>query len=171
LTTSALSGSGLNLFGFYAPKHYGGLQRPFIWLNGAHHPLAIWGSFHHEVIHHLMQTQVKQPGQTKRGSHWFPGGDFEEHLADPSEMAADVAVSLSFYPLPAALKLFPRQSTAAAADCYLESAVLARIFEYLKATYAFDLRAVLKQPALLHYLSGVIHYIRLRQALVKEYAL
>jgi hypothetical protein len=170
--TSALTGSGLNLFGFYAPNHLDGLRRPCIWLNSAHDPLAIWGSFHHEVAYHLMQNQVKEPGRrTRPGSHWFIGGEFEEHLDDPSEMAADIAVSLSFYPLPVALKLFPRRSIPASADCYLEPAALARIFEYLKATYGFDLRNVLRQPALSHYLSGVIHYIRLRQALAKEYAL
>src|SRR5271170_4488136 len=63
--TSALSGSGLDLFGFYAPTGLGGLRCPFIWLNSAQHRLAVWGSFHHEVTHHLMRERVKQSRRTK----------------------------------------------------------------------------------------------------------
>jgi len=44
---------GLALRGFYVTRQEGMLKRPLIYVNTAHHPLAVSSTFCHEVGHHL----------------------------------------------------------------------------------------------------------------------
>src|SRR5579863_6029990 len=44
---------GLALRGFYVTRKEGILKRPLIYVNTAHHPLAISSTFCHEVGHHM----------------------------------------------------------------------------------------------------------------------
>jgi hypothetical protein len=177
LKRAPLAGNGLSLFGFYLPTRSAvrrnvGLpvderRQPMIFLNIAHHPLAVAGTFHHELGHHFTEhTLHRQKGLI----HQFDV-DFAEHLDDPFELAADIAVSLYFYPHKIAAKFFrPRSGSGRIQEgIEIDAGTLYRIFKFLKDSYGFDLRVILRQPGKSDYLLGAIHYIKLRRALLAEY--
>lgn len=177
LETAPLRGEGMGLFGFYLPARSAGRKRaglsrdiekrPVIFLNTAHHPLAVCGTFHHELSHHftkrILQRSSRQVGRFE--------ANFEEHLDDPIELVADIAVSLYYYPDKVAAKLFTVRSGSYSSDEGVEMGVrtLSQIFDFLKYSYGFDLGVILRQRGKSHYLSGVIHYMKLRRALLAEY--
>jgi hypothetical protein len=177
LKAAPLRGDGMGLFGFYLPprpaeRRSAGLsgvvpKRPMIFLNTAHHPLAVCGAFHHELSHHftkrILQRSSRQVGRFE--------ANFEEHLDDPIELVADIAVSLYFYPDKVAAKLFAARSGSDRPDEGVEMGVrtLSQIFDFLKYSYGFDLGIILRQRGKSHYLLGAIHYMKLRRALLTEY--
>src|SRR3990172_2511307 len=96
---------GLALRGFYINRTQKVLKQPLIYVNTAHHPLAVSVTFCHEVGHHFA-THIFQPKE--QSVHLFFDADYSGHLGDPAELAADVLVSLAGYPAPVARGLFSR---------------------------------------------------------------
>jgi hypothetical protein len=103
--------------------------------------------------------------------HFFIDADYASHLEEPAELAADVMVSIAPYPEPIARKLFATSwewgLVAQAKD--LTEAALDQVRKHLKKAYGFDLTQQIPAPQMLHYLSGMIHYAKLRWALLAEY--
>ena len=60
-----------------------------------------------------------------------------------------------------------KKSKAQAKD--LTEAALNQVRKHLKKAYGFDLTQQIPAPQMLHYLSGMIHYAKLRWALLAEY--
>ena len=75
------------------------LKRPLIYVNTAHHPLAVSATFCHEVGHHV-STELF--GRGSEPVHFFFDADYNSHLEDPGELAADAVVSIAAYPEPIA---------------------------------------------------------------------
>jgi hypothetical protein len=94
---------GLALRGFYVTHTRGMLKRPLIYVNTAHHPLAVSTTFCHELGHHVCSELF---GLTQQAVHFFFDADYAAHLGEPGELAADVMVSLAGYPAPTARKIF-----------------------------------------------------------------
>jgi hypothetical protein len=160
---------GLALRGFYVNRTEGTLKRPLIYVNTAHHPLAVSSTFLHEVGHHMSSELLGQHEDTP--VHFFIDADYASHLEEPAELAADVMVSIAPYPEPIARKLFATSwewgLVAQAKD--LTEAALDQVRKHLKKAYGFDLTQQIPAPQMLHYLSGMIHYAKLRWALLAEY--
>src|SRR5579863_5723698 len=95
---------GLALRGFYVTRKDGILKRPLIYVNTAHHPIAIASTFCHEVGHHVSAELLGQDENTP--VHFFFDADYASHLEEPSELAADAMVSIAGYPEPIARKIF-----------------------------------------------------------------
>ncbi|HTY56410.1 MAG TPA: hypothetical protein VMB26_14470 [Candidatus Binataceae bacterium] len=159
---------GLALRGFYVDKLQQVLQRPLIYVNTAHHPVAVSTTFCHELGHHLA-ADILRPREQK--VHLFFDVDYSDHLNDPSELTADVLVSLAGYPRPVAEKIFSRSNGLGlvASTRNLTDNAFAEIHSHLKQVYGVDLRAGVSPRQRLNYLSGMVHYAKLRWALLAEY--
>ncbi len=160
---------GLALRGFYVNRKEGTLKRPLIYVNTAHHPLAVSSTFLHEVGHHMSSEILG--GNEHTPVHFFIDGDYASHLEEPAELAADVMVSIAGYPEPIARKIFATAwewgLVARAKD--LTEAALSEVRRHLKKVYGFDLTEQIPAAQMLHYLSGTIHFAKLRWALLSEY--
>src|SRR5271170_4639071 len=68
---------GLSLRGFYVTRAQGMLKRPLIYVNTAHHPLAVVATFCHEVGHHVSAGLF---GLDSEPVHFFFDADYNSHL-------------------------------------------------------------------------------------------
>jgi hypothetical protein len=162
---------GLALRGFYVTRNQGVLKRPLIYVNTAHHPLAVSATFCHELAHHfsseLFEAQADEP------VHFFFDADYAAHLNEPGELASDAMVSLAAYPEPMARKAFASEWNwgLVARAKNLPEAALAEVQKHLKKIYGFNLMERIPPDRRLHYLAGMIHYAKLRWALLIEFDL
>jgi len=158
--------SGLALFGFYLGKDSGLEKRPLICLNGAHHPAAVATAFLHEVGHHVTAELFSTRDEMVQLSRQT---GYDGHLNNPRELAADVLVSLGLYPRNMAAKLFdatrdrriPRGEG-------VKSPPTAKAVLGTARRYGLDFERLPEQKKL-QYQAGLIHFTRLRQALLDEY--
>ncbi len=160
---------GLALRGFYLEKREGLLRQPLIYVNSAHIPVVMTSTFFHEVGHHLT-SQVFE--KQRDGVHFFFDADYASHLNDPMELGADVLASLAGYPSRVARKLFevPWNWGLAAKTGNLTEEVFANVHEHVQRHFRFNLHAAnLPAAQRLNYLAGIIHYAKLRWALLAEY--
>jgi hypothetical protein len=157
--------TSLALYGFYVDRAETALAKPLIFVNSAHHNLAIGTTFCHEVGHHFC-TEIAKP-KSNRVRFYFDAA-YNEHLQDDGELAADVIVSLGGYPKAAAKTIFHRK---AAHKGSLDQAVINGIRQHLESSYGFDFSIALSPVQNLQYLAGMIHYAKLRAALLEEYDL
>jgi hypothetical protein len=161
---------GLALRGFYVETQMERLHRPLIYINTAHHPGAISATFCHEVGHHLTARLFDT---TRQGVHFFFDADYTGHLDDPLELAADVLVSLAGYPAPIARAIFsaPWNWGLVAKTGELTEEVFADVRKHAEGRFGLNFKAPLPAKQRLNYLAGMIHYAKLRWALLAEYDL
>ena len=161
---------GMALRGFYVDKARKVLKQPLIFLNTAHHPGAVAATFVHEIGHHVT-TRVT--GSAGDGVQYFFNAGYRSHLGQPAELAADVVASLAAYPEPLARRMFAAPwdwGLVARAD-RLPDRAFARIREHVRKLLGFDFGASLPAGQSFNYLTGMIHYAKLRWALLAEYEL
>jgi len=160
--------SGLAVIGFYLGSDSGLEQRPLICLNGAHHPAAVGTAFLHEVGHHVTAKLFSTRDEAVRLSRQT---GYLAHLKDPRELAADLLVSLGVYPRNLAAKLFDAASVrkvSASADKQIESQAATKVVVGTARRYGVDLETLPIQKRF-QYQAGLIHFSKLRQALLEEY--
>jgi hypothetical protein len=162
---------GMALRGFYVAGAPGYLKRPLIFVNTAHHQIAAGSSFIHELGHHVAKQRLGLPaGQV----NYFFDAEYSRHLSDCAELAADVTVSLAGYPVGVARRIFstPWNWGLVARATNLTGDAFAEVRLHLKKSYGFDLQVEeFPQEQRLRYLAGMIHYAKLRWALLAEYDL
>jgi hypothetical protein len=161
---------GLALRGFYVTRAQGILKRPLVFVNTAHHPLAVTTSFVHELAHHVHSEVLDLPVEPV---HFFFDADYATHLAEPGELAADVMVSLAGYSAETARRIFPsgwNWGLVARAENFTEAA-FEEVRSHLRRVYGFDLMARIPPAERVNRLAGMIHYAKLRWALLAEYDL
>jgi hypothetical protein len=159
---------GMALRGFYVDKLTRDLKQPLIYINTAHHPGAVAATFCHEMGHHVMARAMHLRDDNV---HFFFDAQYHEHLSDRLELAADAVVSLAAYPAPLARKIFKAPwnwGLVARADRLPEQAV-ALVHRHMKKLVGIDFGGSLPPGQRIHYLSGMIHYAKLRWALMAEY--
>jgi hypothetical protein len=161
--------TSLALYGFYVDRSDTALTKPLIFVNSAHHALAMGTTFCHEVGHHFC-TEIAKPKPTR--IRFYFDAAYNQHLHDRSELAADVIVSLAGYPKAAAKTIFTaRERKEIARKGNLNMAVIGRIRAHIEASYRFDFSRALSPNQNLQYLAGMLHYAKLRAALLEEYDL
>lgn len=164
-----LSGAdGLALLGFYV-REMGGSRLPLICVNTAHHPAAIGATFAHEMGHHLVSRLFDS---SKDHAQLLTYTAYGEHLDDPEELAADILVSLGVFPEAIARRIFlksvnGRQSKLAAAE--LPDSVSTKVLKYFEGRFGLSFDAPLPASKKLQYLAAVVHFSKLRRALLTEY--
>lgn len=169
LNLKAARYTSLALYGFYVDRSKAALTKPLIFINSAHHALAIGTTFCHEVGHHFCS---EFPGLETAGVHFYFDAAYNQHLQDRGELAADVIVSLAGYPKAAAQTIFTKDKRRKIAHSGgLDQTVIGRIGSHLETSYGFDFSTALPPTQNLQYLAGMIHYAKLRAALLEEYDL
>lgn len=159
---------GLNMLGFYVRK-MGGSRLPLICVNTAHHPAAVGATFSHEMGHHLVGRLFNS---RKDHAQLLASTAYGEHLNDQEELAADVLVSLGVFPETIARKIFTKSSKeyAPKSDAReIGNPVSSAVLKYMQGRYALDFGDTLPSAKKLQYLAGMIHFAKLRQALLVEY--
>jgi hypothetical protein len=164
-----LSGAeGVALWGFYV-REMGGSRLPLICVNTAHHPAAIGAAFSHEMGHHLGGRLFDSH---KGLAHMAAYTAYGEHLHDPEELAADVLVSLGVFPEAIARRIFllPRKrGQAKFATAELPNSVSTTVLKYFEGRFGLSFGAHLTAAKKLQYLAAVVHFAKLRRALLTEY--
>jgi hypothetical protein len=159
---------GLSLLGFYVEKIDQVRRRPMIFVNTAHPPAVVGVALDHEMGHHLT-TEIF--GASER-VHLLSQSGFDEHLTEPSELAADTLVSLGMLPAPIARKIFRNANRAESDNQSLivsGSAYDKQLLEYLATRYGFRLDQFRGTKQRFQALAGYVHYTKLRRALLDEY--
>jgi len=158
------------LRGFY---HREAGRGPLIWVNLAHPPGAVAASLGHELGHWYREQLIV--AQNPSDTRVFFNGRFTDHLEAPDELFADLFPVLAAYPRPLALKLFPRQRGIRATLEHvleLDRATIARIRAHLTDHYGFDpAQTEQPPPRRLYYLGSMLHFARLRRALLDRTSL
>jgi hypothetical protein len=153
---------GLALLGFYAKKMKGLFERPLICVNSAHHPAVMGTVFSHEMGHHVT-CQVF--GSHKELTNFWLYTGYADHLDDRVELAADVLACLGIYSEKIARRIFGSRDHRASRG--LDA--LAKILSDVRGRYGFDFDAVPSIQKKAQYLATLIHYTKLRLALLDEY--
>jgi hypothetical protein len=161
---------GLALRGFYANRGTRMLAHPLIYVNTAHAALVISATFCHEFAHYLTSEMTKAQGEPV---HFFYDHAYASHLDDPVELAADAIVSLTGYPREVAEQIFstPWSWGLVARVGNLPGATFTKVHNHLKKHTGFDFHPEVPAYQNLQYLAGMIHYAKLRWALLAEYDL
>jgi len=147
---------------------------PLIWVNLAHPPGGVAASLGHEVGHWYREQLLGFAGEhTTVG---FFNSDFAGHLARPDELFADVFTVLAAYPKEIAAKIFPRGGWRALVRraAQFDLTPLTRVRDHLAAVYHFDMMnetPTLPVPHRIYYTASMVHFARLRWALLQEFDL
>lgn len=158
---------GMALLGVYIRKAEGVIDRPVICINTAHHPLMVGVAYDHEMGHHVTAELFDSGAE-----HQLTYTAYADHLTDPAELAPDVMVSLAGYPQAQASRLFEAPAggrsarTAEAAGDPFEKAT-----RYIANHYGLNFSAKFATEKKLQCLAALVHYTRLRQALLNEYGI
>lgn len=154
---------GLSLLGFYLTKTDGLRERPLIFVNTAHHPALVGLALDHEMGHHLTARVFASAEET---THLLSLTAFKEHLADRVELAADTLVSFGIFPAHIARNLF---STAKGSAAGKGDRVVANVLEYVGSRYGVRFRLIHGVEKKWQALAALVHYTKLRRALLDEY--
>ncbi|HLH75604.1 MAG TPA: hypothetical protein VKV28_02240 [Candidatus Binataceae bacterium] len=161
------SDGGLALRGFYVDCVDTHLKKPIVFLNLAHHPVAVGTTFAHELGHHV-SSELLRPSRTALRPYFHV--DCVSHLEEPCELLADIAAALCGYPHPVASMLFgSARGRHAASTKGFSRAAFQRVRAYVKKQYGFDFDQSGTVFQSLQYLCGMIHYAKLREALFGEF--
>jgi hypothetical protein len=160
---------GLSLLGFYVDKIDRVRTRPLIFVNTAHHPAVVGIALDHEMGHHLTSKIFA----AEKHAHLLSQTGFEEHLAEPAELAADTLVSLGIFPAPIARTFLSGVGRAAVRNRSLDlpDAAFARLLEYIANRYGFRFDQIREVKKRFQALAALVHYTKLRRALLDEYGI
>jgi hypothetical protein len=154
---------GLALLGFYVDKIDRVRTRPLIFVNTAHHPAVVGVALDHEMGHHL----TSQIFSTAKRVHLLSQTGFEEHLAQPAELAADTLVSLGIFPAPIAQRLFGSEARHRSSELFDPG--FAKVLEYIANRYSFRFDHIRGISKRFQALAALVHFTKLRRALLDEY--
>jgi hypothetical protein len=154
---------GLSLLGFYVKTTDHPGRRPLIFVNTAHHPAVVGVALGHEMGHHLTSQIFSSSEKAARALSLTA---FEEHLMDPAELAADTLVSLGIFPAQVAQKLFDRANGGKG----LSDPVFSKVLDYIHNRFQFTFEQIQETDKKFQALAALVHYTKLRRALLDEYA-
>jgi hypothetical protein len=160
---------GLALRGFFVDRNDESLRRPLIYVNTAHHPVAVAATFFHEVGHLVAAEVFERPHPAVQ---LFFDADYISHLDDVDELTADIVLSLAAYPAPIARTIFetPWKWNLLSKTTELSDQVFSQVSEHFRARFGVSLASAnLPARRKLNYLAGMIHFAKLRSTLLAEY--
>lgn len=152
-------GAGLLLWGFSCDTRSGDRGAFVIFLNTAHQPGAVTATVAHELGHYIHKSIT--------GDECAPlsplAANFASHLDDEGELFSDSLVALSAYSTEAVAKArYSRSGTIG----WIEEILNAR--DYIRPEYRIDFSGKLVSPVWrIRYLAAVIHFFKLRKALLE----
>jgi hypothetical protein len=156
----------LTLLGFYSKEIEGVRRRPLICVNTAHHPAIVGAALAHEMSHHVTVRMFKSRGNVAR---FLSRTGYDEHLSDQAELAADVLVSVGIYPKRIARSLLNPQAPRLRPSLVVFDA--AAVITYIANQYGLRFDRRLLGERKLQAVATLLHYTKLRRALLEEYDL
>jgi hypothetical protein len=158
---------GLSLLGFYVKRMNRQHKRPLIFVNTAHHPALVGAALDHEMGHHLTEQIF---GSAHHHASLLSPTAFKEHLTQPSELSADILVSLAIFPAPKARTLLEPAGTSEAGSALGRSdPVFGKVLKYIAERYGLRVESVKGTARKSQALAALVHYTKLRRALLDEY--
>lgn len=154
-----------NLRGFYVPEDTALGTSATIYLNTDYAPVAVAATAYHEVAHHILETRIA-PARKSIAVNF--ADDYASHLRDPFELLADIVVTLAAYPTERAKKLFRKPKAASQKEI---PSMLTNAAAYIEAKWEFDLKKRASKREHLHYVTSMVHFAKLRRAVLDEYGL
>jgi hypothetical protein len=155
-------GSGLALRGFFCRAEVRQKSKFLIFLNTAHPPAVVAATLGHELGHYIYGYLVQETANFNP----FIEGSFSHHLCDGSELFADCLVALAAYDHET-LERIASISNGSHKDRGI--AVFKEINRLLDSRYHLNLRARdLAVVSRVGYLTGMIHFFKLRRALFQR---
>jgi hypothetical protein len=156
--------AGHPLRGFYCRP---GEAPALIWVNLHHVLTAVAASFAHELGHWFWDDLH---GAAPAAPLAFYNGGFADHLDDPRELFADCFTTIAAYPHDLAERFFSRRGWPRLPALRRHGeATVAEVYGYLRREYGADLETSggLSVPTRLYYVTSMIHFARLRAALLQ----
>lgn len=165
VTLSPFGRPGHPLRGFY---HRERRRPPLIWLNCQHTETAVGATLAHELGHYFREQVMSGGGPETRTLHH---DGFAAHLDDPGELFADAFAAYAGYPHAMARQLFARSAWwgPQLAGAARAGATVARVERHVHRFYPGDLgpRGGLSPKLRLYYLGSLVHFSKLRAALLR----
>jgi hypothetical protein len=165
-----LEGAGLSLWGFSCTLRVGGKIKHVIFLNTAHEPGAIATTIGHEIGHLIYRAMVKQRVGATEGSVSDMAAMepvFSGHLGCVEELFSDSVVALSAYGRRGTKQIL-RQGAAPARSIAQAVQGLQNAFGLIDPRYRIDLtRRGIEPPWRIRYLTAMVHFFKLRCALLE----
>lgn len=158
-------GAGLALRGFSCHAELDGGRKFVIFLNSAHLPAAVAATFGHELGHYVYASVVdeRRDGRTRMEA------TFADHLYDRREFFADSLVALAAYEYDSIKRLVAASPDDDSADFI---ATVRGVYEEVRTRFAVDLGAPqLKAVNRMRYLTSMVHFFKVRRALLENHGL
>ena len=159
------SGAGLGLRGFFCKVDSGDNSKFVIFLNSAHPAPIMASTFGHELGHYLYDSLVQDNTDFKA----FVEGNLSQHLSDQAELFADCLVSLTAYDRSLISRIVDHSGKTEFERWFSIFRKVQRINE-LRCHMKLGSREF-SQINRLSYLTGMIHFLKLRCALFKTVGL
>lgn len=159
------SGAGLALRGFFVRTEIGEAPKFVIFLNTAHPAGAVATTFGHELGHYMYGSLVGEEAPMIA----FMEGGFASHLGNKSEFFADSFVALAAYNRDLLEKIAPaHEAHPGTPAAFMRQ--LNRVYRLLGERFDLDLGpGPLRAASRVRYLTSMIHFFKMRRALL-EYA-
>jgi hypothetical protein len=106
-------------------------------------------------------------GSAEDTTHLLSLTAFEQHLTDPLELAADTLVSFGIFPAPVARALF-EDAEGGAVGIGLRDVIFAKVITYITDRYGVRFELI-HGAQKFQALAALVHYTKLRRALLDEY--
>jgi hypothetical protein len=147
------------LLGFYVRENPG-LKRPLIWINVAKHRVVMSAAFAHEMGHHLSSRIFGARGEDLH----FLYMRYADHLRQAPEMAADLFVSLGCLPRHVVAGFSGPSRNRSATNNEKPSPL-----RYFQDQYQIRFDGSMSPTDEVQCLAGMLHYTKLRQAILTEF--
>jgi len=158
-----LEGAGLSLRGFFCRAEVGQRSKFVIFLNTAHLPGAIFGTFGHEIGHYIYGSMVGE----KAPSAAFLEGTFSNHLNEEDELFADSLVAFAAYSRDLIKAIGPLHKVTPGSSEELFGRIR-RAYDAIGPRLGMDLsQGKIGNVWRVRYLTSMTHFFKLRCALVQ----
>ena len=157
-----VDGAGLSLWGFSTDAKVQGRRKFLIFVNTAHDPGAVAATIGHELGHHIYSAI---PG--RRAGEPATGSILTEHFGDEQELFSDAVVAMCAYSHTAIREIAAGASAACDGANPKMAEQIRKAFATIDPHYRIDLdRADLTAPWRIRYLTMMVHFLKLRYALL-----
>lgn len=149
------------LLGFYireSPQS----KRPLIWVNSSKHHAVSSAAFTHEMGHHVSAEIF---GDRAVEPELFLYTGYANHLRETREIAADMFVSVGCLPRPVMVKFLAHWNRARKS----KRRIVMEALRYFNDRYQVRFDGSLSPADELQCLTGILHYIKLRRAILLEF--
>jgi len=159
-----LEGAGLALRGFFCRANVGAKSKFVIFLNTAHHPGAVVATFGHEIGHYIYGSLVGERAPMAA----FLEGTFSNHIHEEDELFADSLVAFACYPQQVMKEIGSLKNVTPGKSDELFGRIR-RAYSLVGSQYELNLEdRKMGNVWRVRYLTSMVHFFKLRSALLEK---